>query len=72
MVPNCMCFWFALVWLELTSGSWDEKMYNKYGVEEMYHICMTTRVERLETETLQVLYNWEGCRQKRIFRVRDP
>jgi hypothetical protein len=47
-------------------------MYNKHGVEEMYRICATTRVERLETETLQALYNWESYRQRKRFRVRDP
>jgi hypothetical protein len=54
-----MLFWFALIWLQLTFGSLVGKLYNRDGVEEMYHICTTATVERSGRGDLQALYNWE-------------
>lgn len=71
MSPDGIFFCFALTWLQLTFGSLVGKLYNRHGVEEMYH-----RVRQ------QGSSNWEGGiyrsstigngRQSRKYRVRGP
>jgi hypothetical protein len=71
MSPDGIFFCFALTWLQLTFGSLVGKLYNRHGVEEMYH-----RVRQ------QGWSSWEGgiCRsstvgngrKSRKYRVRDP